>query len=559
MKPFRPLAILFLALFVFSFPRPVALVKIMKGTPGLIGLLKASQTEVLQELETCYLARADRDERTSLRKHGLSVSVLDRDSREKEYVLVRLSSPERMRSVSRLGRVLAVEGKLHLFWTDGGDPMAVLPPGIERKPLPRSTIVPFLRSSAYPPGAALRPAANDLIASFVGEVSQANLRASVQSLQSFQTRYTSTVNCEAAGQFILDYFRSLGLEAGFQPFTFGAGTATRNVVADIRGRTDPDEVIIICAHYDSFSDVPEVLAPGADDDASGVAAVMEAGRILADQPHDFTIRFIAFSAEEWGLYGSQYYSEGARANGERIIGVLNLDMIAYTSDMSEDLDIVVNDFSRWLADRAVLIAATYTGLPVRKVVDASFVYSDHSPFWDRGYSAFCGIEDAAVSNPYYHTTADTVDTLNFDFFEDATGTALAALSDLAQPVRPGYPRTPAGLAAESETYVSVFQAIKNVRLTWQAVSDAAAYNVYRSDFSRAGFTKINGSPLSAGVFIDRALPADHPYFYVVTAVSSAGRESNFSREVESPPEPTRYDQTALGGEIFRAIRGWGRP
>ena len=559
MKPFRPLAILFFALFVFSFPRPVALVKIMKGTPGLIGLLKASQTEVLQELETCYLARADRDERSSLRKHGLSVSVLDRDSRVKEYVLVRLSSPERMRSVSRLGRVLAVEGSLHLFWTDGGDPMAALPPGIERKPLPRSTILPFLRPSAYPPGAALRPAANDIIASFVGEVSQANLRASVQSLQSFQTRYTSTVNCEGAGQFILDYFRSLGLEAGFQPFTFGAGTATRNVVADSRGRTDPDEVIIICAHYDSFSDMPEVLAPGADDDASGVAAVMEAGRILADQPHDFTIRFIAFSAEEWGLYGSQFYSEGARANGERIIGVLNLDMIAYTSDMSEDLDIVVNDFSRWLADRAELVAATYTGLPVRKVVDASFVYSDHSPFWDRGYSAFCGIEDADVSNPYYHTTADTVDTLNFDFFEDATGTALAALSDLAQPVRPGYPRTPAGLAAESETYVSVFQAIKNVRLTWQAVSDAAGYNVYRSDFSRAGFTKINGSPLSAGVFIDRALPADHPYFYVVTAVSSAGREGNFSREVESPPEPARYDQTALGGEIFRAIRGWGRP
>jgi hypothetical protein len=286
---------------------------------------------------------------------------------------------------------------------------------------------------------------------------------------------------------------------------------------------------------------------------------MEAARILAGQPLDFTVRCLAFSAEEWGLYGSRYYSQGARANGERIIGVLNLDMIAYTDDVSEDLDIIVNDFSRWLADRTEDIAAAYTGLPIRKIVDASFVFSDHAPFWDRGYPAFCGIEDADVVNPYYHTTNDTVDTLKFDFFEDAARTALAALSDLAQPVRPGYPRTPAGLTAETDTYVSVFQAIKNVRLTWQAVSGAAGYNVYRSGFSHVGFTKINGSPLAGAVFIDRALKADNAYFYVVTAVSSAGRESSFSREVESPAEPTRYEQSALGGEIFRLIWEWGRP
>ena len=77
-----------------------------------------------------------------------------------------------------------------------------------------------------------------------------------------------------------------------------------------------------------------------------------------------------------------------------------------------------------------------------------------------------------------------MDTLNFDFFEDATKTALAALSDLAQPVRLGYPRTPAGLEAESTTYASAFTAIKNVNLTWRGVSDAAGYNVYRSTLLR---------------------------------------------------------------------------
>jgi len=556
MKPFRPLMILFFVAFLFALPRTVALIKISKGTPGLVDILKAHQTEVLQELGTCYLAKADRNELTSLRKNGLSVSVLDRDSGGKEYILVPILSPATLKAVSGLGHVLLVERSLHLFWTDGGDPLASLPSGIERKPLPRSSILPYLRTASTPEGLTLDLKFNDVIRTIIGGLSRDNLRAYVQSLEDYQTRYTSTPNCEAAGQFILNHFKSLGLEADFQPFTFGAGTATRNVVAEIRGQTDPEEIVIICAHYDSDSGEPEVHAPGADDNASGVAAVMEAARLLAGHPLDFTVRFIAFSAEEWGLYGSRHYSERARANSERIIGVLNLDMIAYAESLPEDLDVVVNDVSRWMAERTEQIAVTYTGLEVKKIVDASFIYSDHSPFWDRGYSAFCGIENAEVTNPYYHTPGDTIDTLNFSFFEAAAKTVLAALSDLAQPVRSGYPKTPGGLAAESSTYVSAFTAIKNVHLTWKEVSDAAGYNVYRSNFSRAGFVKVSASPVAAAGFTDRALKATSAYYYVVTTISAGGLESNFSREVESPPEPTRYEQAELGGETLLTVWRW---
>jgi hypothetical protein len=431
--------------------------------------------------------------------------------------------------------------------------MGLLPPGIKRKPLPRASILPYLRAYPSSLGAALRFETNDVIAEIVGEVSGANLHTHVQSLQSFDTRYTSTPNCEAAGQFILDYFRSLGLEAGFEPFTFGADTSTRNVVAEIRGETDPDEIVIVCAHYDSTSSEPEVFAPGADDNASGVAAVMEAARILAGRPLDFTVRFIAFSAEEWGLYGSQYHAAGARADSERIAGVINLDMIAYADEMPEDLDIVVNDVSRWLAERMEQIAGLYTGLPIQKIVDASFIYSDHSPFWDQGYSALCGIEDAGVTNPYYHTPGDTIDTLNFDFFEDAAKTALAALSDLAQPIRPGYPRTPAGLTAESEVYASVFTAVKNVRLSWQPVAGASGYNIYRSGGSHAGYVKVNTVPITEAAFTDGALGAGNVYYYVVTAVWPSGEESNFSREAESPPLATQYQESAPGEDIISAV------
>jgi len=555
MKTFRLLIILCLAIFLFSVPRPVALVKISKGTPGLVGILKAHQIDVIQELKTCFLARAERDEMASLRTYGISVSVLDRDSRGNEYFLVPSLSPARLSAVSAAGNLKPVEPNLYLFWTDQGDPLALLPADVERKHLPRSSILPFLKTYTRPESVPLGLKLNDMIPAIINQVSRANLRAYVQGLQDFQTRYSTTANCEAAGQFILGFFQSLGLEAGFQPFTIG-GISTRNVVAEIQGETDPEDIVIICGHYDSTSGEAEVSAPGADDNASGVAAVMEAARILAGYPLDFTVRFIAFSAEEQGLYGSHYHSAVAREGLERIIGVVNLDMISYTEDPSEDLDVIVNDASWWLAERAGLVADAYTGLAVRKIVDASFVYSDHSPFWDEGYPALCGIEDANPNNPYYHTTGDTVDTLNFDFFEDAARTALAALSDLAQPVRVGYPRTPAGLEAESATYASAFTAIKNVNLTWQAVSDAAGYNVYRSTYPHLGHVKISSSPVSTAQFTDRALEAGTSYYYAVTAVWPGGLESNFSRQVESPAETARYEQPESGQEAAPVIWRW---
>jgi len=160
--------------------------------------------------------------------------------------------------------------------------------------------------------------ANDVIASIVSQVSRASLRSYVQGLQSFETRYTTTANCDAAGQFILSFFQSLGLEAGFSRLPSAAyppGMWSPKYKGD-----RPGDVVIICGHYDSTSGEPTVLAPGADDNASGVAAVMEAARILAGYPFDFTVRFIAFFREEQGLYGSHYHSAVAREGSERIIG-----------------------------------------------------------------------------------------------------------------------------------------------------------------------------------------------------------------------------------------------
>jgi hypothetical protein len=111
-----------------------------------------------------------------------------------------------------------------------------------------------------------------------------------------------------------------------------------------------------------------------------------------------------------------------------------LDMVAYADALPEDLELFGNPESEWLLHRFVAAAERYTTLQINPRVDASFWRSDHSAFWDQGFSALCGIEDLPLANPNYHTTADTLDTLNLDFLTSVARATLAAAADLAQPI-----------------------------------------------------------------------------------------------------------------------------
>jgi hypothetical protein len=549
------LAIVLPALLLIALPQPLRLVKILKSTPGLEEILQASSIGVVQELETCYLAHLEKEDLLLLKRHGVRFAVLDSDSQGKEYFLIPRISSGVLQTLAQTSHILKIGDGVFLFWDDGGDPLSLLPPDLERKPLPTVSASPRTLTRTNLDDLTLKLQINDVIQTIVAEVNRDNLRSYVQSLQDFQTRYSMTTNCNLAAQFLLNFFLTVGLDSWLQPFTFGSNSS-QNVIAELKGATNPEDIVIICAHYDSISNQPSVLAPGADDNASGTAAVMEAARILAKYPFDFTIRFIAFSAEEQGLYGSRHYSSTALAASQRIVGVINLDMIAYADKMPEDLDVIVNTQSQWLAERAALAAMTYTGLSVRKSINASFVYSDHSSFWDRSYPALCGIEDESIMNPYYHQTTDTIDTLNFDFYESAAGTALAALSDLAQPLRPGYPLTPRSLTAESSTYYSLFNAVRNVRLTWPTGAAAVGYNIYRSEVSHLGYEKINSVPVTTTSYTDRALSAEVSYYYSVTAIGPGGLESNYSREVAVTGESPRLGLPLTGSRTVSFKWSW---
>jgi hypothetical protein len=514
----------------------VALVRIPKAPVSTVSVLARLGIDVRQELATCLLALADQADLDLLRRSGVRFTVLDRNTARREFLVVGTARPGDLESLRAAGRAVAVEPGTAVFWTEAGSPAESVPAGLPRKALAPRSVLPHIRPrpSAIPTG--VRTAAQDpFVETIVALVSGANLAAGVQTLQDFQTRYAATTNCDAAGESLYSAFTALGLdEVRFEPFTYSGGRTSRNVVAEKTGETYPDDIYVICAHYDSTSPsaTRETLAPGADDNASGTAAVLEAARVLAPFPLDFTVRFIAFSAEEWGLYGSRAHAFAARTAGERILGVINLDMIAYANAVPEDLEYIVNEDSAWLAELFLAAGGHYAALAGRKTVDASIIYSDHSPFWDQGYPALMAIEDYPLNNPYYHQTSDTLDKLNAGFFTSATRASVGLLAELAQPVRDGYPRTPVGLAAESIVYSSLFSSLRAIRLSWPAQSDATGYNVYRTGFSHLSYVKLNDAPLAAAVFNDETAAADRTYYYVVTAVGPTGLESNRSRELE---------------------------
>lgn len=549
-------------LFLSSFPAsrgPLNLIRIPKGPdfPGRV--FSRLQVDVRQELGSCLLALADREDIALLRRNGVRFSILARNVAERDILVVRTESPDALAALRSAGKAIAVEPGTAVFWTETGSPSEAVPTGLPRKVLSSRTVRVDLRPAVSAGRLAPQAVAQDpLVDMIVDLVTTSNLSSGVQSLQDFQTRYASTSNCEASGQYIYNTLSGLGLdEVRFEPFAFSSYTS-RNVVAEKTGETYPDDIVIICAHYDSTSPGASrlTLAPGADDNASGTAAVLEVARILALYPLDFTIRFIAFSAEEWGLYGSRAYAAAAGLAGDRIVGVINLDMIAYANAMPEDLQVIVNSASGWLADRFLDAAANYGVLGATKTVDASFVYSDHAPFWDGGYPALLAIEDNPLNNPYYHQTSDTLDKLNLDFFTSASRASLGLLAELAQPIKEGHPRTPVGLSATSVVYSSLFSALKAVRLTWSAQADAAGYNVYRTNSSHLDYIKVNDSPVVGTTYSDDDVRTDLSYYYVVTAVGATGLESNRSREAVVAPDVS--SAMAALRTLFLPALGGGR-
>ena len=170
----------------------------------------------------------------------------------------------------------------------------------------------------------------------VDQVSDTRTMSDVTHLATIQfpsptTRRTGTTGNLLARDWLEAQLEALGYSTTLQAFPYSSGVSY-NVVGEIAGRTRPQDVYIIGGHFDSTSQQASTNAPGAEDNASGTAGILEMARILAEYPPQATMRFIPFSGEEQGLYGSEYYvSQLSAAERARIKGVFIMDMIGYKS------------------------------------------------------------------------------------------------------------------------------------------------------------------------------------------------------------------------------------
>ncbi|MEI6516365.1 MAG: M28 family peptidase [bacterium] len=261
----------------------------------------------------------------------------------------------------------------------------------------------------------------------------------------------------AAADYIAGVFSNAGFSVTRESFIPTApdmaGKPCVNIIVEIKGTSKPDEIVVIGAHYDTAVDTP-----GANDNASGVAATLELARAFSLKPCPRTLRFIAFANEEppffWTIdMGSAVHAVGCRKRQENITAMLSLETIGCYSDAPGSqnyparilgklypttgnfIGFIGNTSSGRLVYKAVESFRKNAKFPSEGAALPSMVsgvgWSDHWGFWQQGYSAIEITDTAPFRYPYYHTDADTPDKINFDRYATVVSTLIPVISDLA--------------------------------------------------------------------------------------------------------------------------------
>lgn len=226
------------------------------------------------------------------------------------------------------------------------------------------------------------------------------------------------------------------VQLGYAPVEQVFSTTGRNILVAKPGNGTSEDIVIICAHYDALPG-GNVAAPAADDDGSGVGAVLEAARVLRDVEFVHPIVFALWDEEEQGLVGSAYYAGAMAANDAPIRAVVNMDAIAYDGNADAKARIHTRPIANSLAiaDTIFSVHAQYEiGLDLI-LTNPGATYSDHASFWSEGFGAVLVIEEFTNDgNPQYHTPNDRVQYFDVPYYEKLAKLSIASVAALAIPV-----------------------------------------------------------------------------------------------------------------------------
>jgi hypothetical protein len=406
-------------------------------------------------------------------------------------------------------------------------------PGLAPTPTPPA---PSPAPSPAPPVTPTLTVARPALDSLLADLSADRLMAHVEALAAIETRHANSATASQAAEAVYDAFAAVGdpLAVAYDPFPLDfddVPTTQVNVVATLPGTDPAAGTILLGAHYDSRAeDITEAdaRAPGANDNASGVAVLIEVARIMAahydDAPPRATVVFAAFAAEEVGVAGSRHYVESVGTRGGLPRAAIVLDIVGNAGGAAGEGAIRVfsappdDSPSRQLARTVDLVADSgLSGLDVavQPEVDRPGRYSDHVPLSDAGVPAVRLIE-AVEDIERQHSAADLPGYISPGYLERAARLALIAVYNLANA-----PPAPHGLARPERGV-----------LAWEPAPGASGYLVALRGEDAPAF----GQTLyTAGTRL--ALPVDALAldFASVAAVGPDGATGMFSSEIPLTP------------------------
>ena len=334
---------------------------------------------------------------------------------------------------------------------------------------------------------------NPIIREMLNQVNMDSLEATVQHLQDYGHRLWNSNNAFAASDWIAGRMQALGLEVEQQPFYantwLGSGESAPNVIGIQRGTLYPDTYVVCGSHFDSFSyqAMSGGAAPGADDNATGVASVLESARILTQYEFEYSIVYCAYGCEEMGLYGSEAYASRCQQEGMDIIGYFNNDMNGYLYGDQIHIDCIYPNSVEPIGTYYINVGSVYyPELPIRHV-NFNEGDSDHTSFNNHGYMGIYPFEDYQHYSPYIHTPNDMIgmSVNSFEMGQQYCQMNIACLAEIANPISET-PQIFCNPVVNFQIIEPIYKEMTTLWLAWEtpeagSTGELVSFEVYRDN------------------------------------------------------------------------------
>ncbi len=502
-----------------------------------------------------------------LRRRGIAATPLTSLALEDELMLVDLAQVDSWAEIDGEGRVLYRSGEVVLVAFPGEtelsprQAMAGRASHLAYTAVRRRPVTPALPAAwrGVPLGTAgvLDGPSDPRVQTLVDQIDALAIEANVSSLASNHSR-NSTVPTyiDAARDQIIAQLQGYGYAPTTQFFSSSHGD---NVLVEIPGVLTPNKWVVIGAHYDSYAGGGSSPAPGADDNASGSAAVLEIARVLAGAgPFESSVRLIWFAGEEYGLYGSAAAAQASKAAGEEILGMLNTDMNAYrAAGDTRDVDFVTNNTSPALNSFCDSVGATYVAGWASQYGSLGGGSSDHASYNAEGFPAVFYFEDTGQYSPYIHSASDSypAGTPDFQLADMVTRGVIAAAVTLAEPLDMQIVHTPLPSTQDATGPYQVVADVTsltgaNVTAVKLHYSGDGGQNFTSSLMLASGSTYTGwipsfGSPLTIEYYIE-SLDDQGGYEVDPPGVESGGEPHGFFVGTRTPVYATDFEGGAAG-------------